>query len=1009
MKNIDVLKLEVETDPPAGTLANLVENPDGAQGAWGWVTPVANTTLVSSNTPHNPCLQYNPVSSGANFFYTDPYPVTVGQVIGAGWVVQACNVGAGNGWYRVSIEFLNSSFVLLSATTPTAYLQEDNSGGRAYLASATIPASTVYARLRFDMYSSNAGAVVGTSNAFMTVHNAAMVTAASAGALSVISRRNKVTNPSFEVNTTGWLSSTGSPTVARSTTQAFVGTASCSMTATQNYDMRLSSSVGTGGMPVVAGVSYTAKCRFRAATTSRQVQISIFWYAPSGAPINSGGAGAAASDSNAGWIERTSTEVAPAGAAFAAVTPYVRSALTGEVHYVDAVQFEVTATSGAYFDGDTTDPSANQLYAWDGTAHNATSTFTEYAPYSDGAWTDILGPTHEIRLLREDLNVGTLTATVLDEALDPATASLLRPGRKVRLRALDASTALYTSLFEGRATEAEVTYDLHREDSKQARISLTAADNIRQLANVSRNQGVGSVSDLRYLMEGAGVPWLVNGNSNQASSATVVAVNENASLLDQIAITRDSALGYAWVNRAGVLVANDAPFMSSGTNLVPNPSFETNTTGWTAGANTTITRVTTQFLDGIASLSVNRVASGNISVSTPSGTSGMPVTAGKSYGAQCSMLTNAGARNFTITLNWYTSGGGLVSSDVSPMVLNGTSWMQNTFQATAPATAAFAQIVVTVISPSDLGPHYLDMVRLFEVNLVDESVYSDLDVSFNTNTCINDVRVKWLRYNATTGSTDEITYGPYRDAASVQEWGYHSAEFTVQGASESSAAIAAYANDILAASGTPVVRINSIQIPINSAADVTVTKALLDLYDLVRVSNTAKGLDHTSRITGIEHQITSDRWLMNLSFSVEGAVASPQVTPSPGTGSGVTAGVLDVAHGGTGLTSVTAGNFLSGNGTSPLSQRTPTQVKADLGIKGGAITVTTDASGVATITHGLGGTPAFVVATTQGTSTYFCTITSKGATTFTVTVLHRDASGGFLVSSPIPINWFAGL
>lgn len=42
-------------------------------------------------------------------------------------------------------------------------------------------------------------------------------------------------------------------------------------------------------------------------------------------------------------------------------------------------------------------------------------------------------------------------------------------------------------------------------------------------------------------------------------------------------------------------------------------------------------------------------------------------------------------------------------------------------------------------------------------------------------------------------------------------------------------------------------------------------------------------------------------------------------------------GAVNVAHGGTGKTTVTAGNFLKGNGTSALTERTPAQVLSDIG------------------------------------------------------------------------------
>ena len=59
-----------------------------------------------------------------------------------------------------------------------------------------------------------------------------------------------------------------------------------------------------------------------------------------------------------------------------------------------------------------------------------------------------------------------------------------------------------------------------------------------------------------------------------------------------------------WVNGYDQLTAWDGTMESEATNMVANNSFETNTTDWVAGAGSTITRVTTEFQTGVASLQV---------------------------------------------------------------------------------------------------------------------------------------------------------------------------------------------------------------------------------------------------------------------------------------------------------------------------------------------------------------------------------------------------------------------
>lgn len=194
------------------------------------------------------------------------------------------------------------------------------------------------------------------------------------------------------------------------------------------------------------------------------------------------------------------------------------------------------------------------------TAGTGTLAFVE--PYT---YTDVLAPSHEIEVTRAGLTLGTLTAKIRSATLDPAINTLLEPGNPVRLmcRVADASavlTAEYQPLFTGEINRATVNYDLaHPDPERRALVHITAVDAAHPLANTPCDIGVGTVADLRFLMEGAGVPWEINGSTDQVPGGPgVVSRNDNAKLLDQIATARDTQLGHAFVRRDGVLYANTA-------------------------------------------------------------------------------------------------------------------------------------------------------------------------------------------------------------------------------------------------------------------------------------------------------------------------------------------------------------------------------------------------------------------------------------------------------------------
>lgn len=167
--------------------------------------------------------------------------------------------------------------------------------------------------------------------------------------------------------------------------------------------------------------------------------------------------------------------------------------------------------------------------------------------------------------------------------------------------------------------------------------------------------------------------------------------------------------------------------------------------------------------------------------------------------------------------------------------------------------------------------------------IIDEAAYSGIDASYSTSQCVNSVTIKFLRYDSSTGDTEEIPYGPYIDQTSIDTWGLHPGEFTMQGttAMDNNTAISAKAATILAANANPERRINSVRIPIKYAEDLSQDRVLLDLYDLVNLKFAQTGTDENSLITSIKHTITPRDWYMELGFTADGSIAPAAVVPSP--------------------------------------------------------------------------------------------------------------------------------
>lgn len=1082
-----VLRLEVEDDTLG--LVNLIENPNGLQGGYGWVTPINNSVLEGIADPftnYKQGLKYTTASNaGGNYFQSEPFPVIAGQYVGAGFRIEYTPYG----YSRARIEWLNSSQVQIGQTawaTYTASYQD-------YTITASLaPASTAFARIKFEVGGS-AGAypyIYGGSS--FGVRNVVACKAATAGAL-VVTRANLIPNPSFETNTTGWA---GRGTLARVAGGSH-GSWCAQVTATSTQVAIDSPQITT----FTPGYDYTLSCYVKCLDASIPFYIVGYWSDSAGTLI-SFFQNAQALVSTTGFQRLGIALTAPSNATrmnFVVVNTGAQ-ATVGHRYQFDGFQLEQGYIAQAYFDG-ASGTVGTTTHSWDGTAHASVSreTNTNLGTLVPLNWRNILGPTHEIHTEREELNLGVMSATILDTFLDPATADTLRPGRKVRLLAFNSETGAMDQLFTGKATKFDVEYDKLKEglltpvtnfihdsstmdsttspwspyssvsasyttltsistgdgfrcvraekntasnnlgastngmdeqpagrtvtisaevqnpfgsaftnirfiarddtnndsnllsgssviggaishelpannvwttisvtfvvpadrnfqrlyiykpgavpvgerlhfrkvmvtesnhpktffdgdtagahwngtpyassstktstgNTKSSRIYLTAVDPVQTLASARRPQGVGKVSDLPYVLEGAGVPWSINGNGNQVASATVVSTNDNATALDQIAITRDSELGYAWVDRNGVAQAWSV-LPDPDVELVTNGTFAGNVTGWWAtgnGATPTLAYSTTQFSSSPGSARLTAAANQTamrIGTHNPASNfrGAILVTPGVTYDLTVKVRAGTTARNIQVYVDWWNEPGTTstylsTSGDdfnVGGATLdNNTGWTTYTQRVVAPTGATAAEVYAGVIVTSGTMPageiHYIDDVSMravVDVTVLDEARYSGLDVSFSSDDCINSVTVKYLRYNGTDGTTAEEVYGPYEDLTSIATWGLHSAKFTVHGFTIDAAT---FGNAVLARNANPSVRANSVVLPIKDETYLTRNGAFVDLYDLVNVVNVEKAIDQNLRVTRVVHDITPDKWLTEVGFSDMGSVASPQMTP----------------------------------------------------------------------------------------------------------------------------------
>ncbi|MDE2104390.1 MAG: hypothetical protein KGL39_44540, partial [Patescibacteria group bacterium] len=146
-------------------------------------------------------------------------------------------------------------------------------------------------------------------------------------------------------------------------------------------------------------------------------------------------------------------------------------------------------------------------------------------------------------------------------------------------------------------------------------------------------------------------------------------------------------------------------------------SFETGTGTFSSFANCTIAQSSAKALDGTHSMSLTSLASGLMAAGTGKGTfpaTYYPVTAGTSYTASAYFLPATTVQSVFMGIDWYTSAGAVISTPTGSSVSEVSGqWVQASFTDTAPATAAYARVVVEVTSASAASEvHYVDNVAL---------------------------------------------------------------------------------------------------------------------------------------------------------------------------------------------------------------------------------------------------------------------------------------------------------
>lgn len=197
------------------------------------------------------------------------------------------------------------------------------------------------------------------------------------GYTTTTTRTNLVTNPSFEVDNSLWSAGAG-VTLARSTVEAYSGTASGLITLTNTVAFSGINNLSNRSA-ATAGLSYTASTYAKLDTgTAFTYSVVLFFYDAGGTILST--AASTATTLGSSWERKTVTATAPANTATVGMVIRRNSVLVGTASfYVDGIIIEQASSALPYFDGTYADAYTGytlESQIWNGTADASTSTAT---------------------------------------------------------------------------------------------------------------------------------------------------------------------------------------------------------------------------------------------------------------------------------------------------------------------------------------------------------------------------------------------------------------------------------------------------------------------------------------------------------------------------------------------------------------------------------------------------------------------------------------------------------
>jgi hypothetical protein len=518
-------------------------------------------------------------------------------------------------------------------------------------------------------------------------------------------------------------------------------------------------------------------------------------------------------------------------------------------------------------------------------------------------WIDITDKVASVNVKRgknrelERYNAGSAGVTLHNEdrTFDPLNESSPYVGNIIPRRGIRVTTASYPR-FTGVIEDWNLDYDV----SGKSDATIVAADAFTLLAQQSLTAGTATPQTTGERVEAVlsmpTVAWPLTQRNIDTGSAQVGndVFNTSDSALSYLQKVEASEQGQLFIDRQGnvrfingAVTPTTGAFVETRTNLVTNPSFETNTTGWNAVSGASLSRVTTEAYVGTSSLKVDTsttVGSGvNIQPSTPSNgqhiasvwvkapagtqmrarlsdvTTSSPTTNFTANGAWQRVITPAVTRlTTTMRIDIHTLGSA-VTFYVDAVQLQTGSTATTYFDGDTPDTfTARNSWTGTPNASTSTQDIYADAGYPLFSDQGDGIPYTSATVSYGTELLYNQVTVDAPGFTSTQSNTiSQVKYGiTTTEVATLLSTGN---------------AVEALALFWVAKYGEPEYRFQDLTISLDGLTGNQAQQVLdVELGDIVRITFTPNGVGSPiaryGQVNKIEDTITADRHTIVFGF-----------------------------------------------------------------------------------------------------------------------------------------------